>query len=178
MALRDRAAAGREPGAQLRVAHEPAQRGDDLGPAVRVHEQRVLTVHRHVAGGARAPAAQERQARRGALAHRDAEGLVGADERQHVGLRVGRGQLGGRHGAGHPRGHAEPGDPLPQLSLERPASVQHELGLAGQAGLGEGVQQQGQVLVRHEPPDDEHAHRAGAALGRARPPRSGSRSAL
>ena len=55
VALGDGAAARRQALAQLGLAHEPAERRGDLRAVVRVHHQRVLALHGHVAGRARAP---------------------------------------------------------------------------------------------------------------------------
>ena len=138
-----------------------AQGGRNVGGVARVDEQGVLALDRHIPGRTRAPAAQQRQAGRGSLAHRRAEGLVRAHERQHVGLGVERRQLVGRHIADHPHDRAGALGRSAQPVLQRPGAGNQELGLAvGEARGGKRADQRLDVLVRHEPADAQHSHRS------------------
>ena len=82
-----------------------------------------------------------------------------------------------------PQRHAEPLRERAQVHVQRSRAAQLQLSLAlGKARLGERLDQRDQVLVRHQPPDRQHAHRARRRRGRrapgARRRSTGSRSAL
>ena len=160
MAGRDRQASRRQALAEVGLSHHAPERVDYLGAVVRIHDDRVLAVHRHVAHRAGPARCDQRQAGRRALAQRHPERLVAAHERQHVGVRVHLAELPQRGRARKRHRHSQPPREGAQLGFERPGPADLELGLSlGEAGLGERVDQDVEVLVRHQPADGQHPHR-------------------
>ena len=95
---------------------------------MRIDQQRVAAVDRHVAGGAGGLGADDREARRGRLADRHPERLVGADQRVRVGRGVEVGQLVGRQVAVEADGDRRAGGELLELVLQEAGADDLELG--------------------------------------------------